>query len=337
MGTSAAHPPDSGLRRLLVYLASLKLTAFLLLLLTAGVTAAYVGAADPTWVVAVPLALIAVNLGAALLVHPSFHRQPALLGFHLALMAGIVLIAVGRMTHFVGHVEMTQGLDFDASQVVTDSAGPWHPSRLGRVHFINEGYRIAYLPGVRREATRSSVSWRDEDGAWRRAEIGDLEPLVIQGYRFYTTTSNFGFAPTFGWRTPGGETQVGSIHLPAYPRLEFDQALTWTPPGTSLSLRTKLRVNETILDPEKVSELRPPTNYTLLVGEGEGRRELKAGESMRLPEGELTYLGLRTWMGYTIYYDPTLPWLLAAGVVGVLSLALFLRAKFAARPWNPVE
>jgi len=49
----------------------------------------------------------------------------------------------------------------------------------------------------------------------------------------------------------------------------------------------------------------------------------------------LRYLGLRGWMGYTIHYDPTLPWLLAAAVAAVLALAAHFAEKFRERPWNP--
>ena len=38
--------------------------------------------------------------------------------------------------------------------------------------------------------------------------------------------------------------------------------------------------------------------------------------------GRLVYDGLRTWMGYRVAYDPSLPWLLAAALLATLALAL---------------
>ena len=71
-----------------------------------------------------------------------------------------------------------------------------------------------------------------------------------------------------------------------------------------------------------------------MVRVGEERRELKLGESLRLAEGVLVYNGLRSWMGYTVFYDFTLPWLLAACVLAVVSLAWHFLSRFSARPWD---
>ena len=62
--------------------------------------------------------------------------------------------------------------------------------------------------------------------------IGDQTPLVLEGYRFYTT-SNKGFAPVFVWQPAGGAAERGSVHLPPYPVLQFAQQVEWTPPGAT--------------------------------------------------------------------------------------------------------
>ena len=63
------------------------------------------------------------------------------------------------------------------------------------------------------------------------------------------------------------------------------------------------------------------------------RYELHPGQSLDLAGGRLTYKELRTWMGYTVFYDWTLPWLFAAGLIAVLSLGWHYWRKFATRPW----
>ena len=39
-------------------------------------------------------------------------------------------------------------------------------------------------------------------------------------------------------------------------------------------------------------------------------------------------------MGYRIFYDWTIPWMLAACAIAVLSMAWHFAGKFASNPWN---
>jgi cytochrome c biogenesis protein len=39
-------------------------------------------------------------------------------------------------------------------------------------------------------------------------------------------------------------------------------------------------------------------------------------------------------MGYLVFYDWTIPWMLSACVVAVLSMGWHFWRKFAAKPWN---
>jgi cytochrome c biogenesis protein len=67
---------------------------------------------------------------------------------------------------------------------------------------------------------------------------------------------------------------------------------------------------------------------------GERRWELQPGGSVELPEGRIEYRGLRGWMGYSVFYDWTIPWLLAASLVAIGALGAHFWSKFAAKPWN---
>ena len=200
------------------------------------------------------------------------------------------------------------------------------------MRFINRGFTIRYEPGPSRAETENRVSWRDADGNEQAAVIGDQYPLVLDGYRFYTSF-NKGFAPLLEWRPRQGEPLVGDVHLPGYPGHALRQSLEWTPPGASDPVWLLLQFDEVILDPQRESWFRPPREHQLLVRSGELRQELQPGDAVDLPEGRLTYLGLRSWMGYTVSYDWTRPWILAACLLAVLSLGWHLWVRFVQRPW----
>lgn len=314
-------------------LASLKLTLAVLLALGLGVALSYAEFIAPTWALALPLLAFAVNLGAAVAHNAVFRRQKWLLSFHLGLIAIIILVATGRMSYLRGTLELADGERFNG-ELASFEAGPWHVSQLSQVSFTNLGFHIEYAPGVRRGKTRNSVQWRDRDGRSGSTVIGDNDPLVLAGYRFYTSF-NKGFAPIFEWRpAKGGEAQLGSVHLPSYPIHEYQQALEWQPPGSAARVWIMLQFDDLILDPDRPSEFRLPKEHRLVLRVGDLRRELKPGDSHPLPDGVLTYRGLGSWMGYNVFYDWTLPWLLAACAFSVVCLGVHYWQKFNARPWN---
>jgi len=168
----------------------------------------------------------------------------------------------------------------------------------------------------------------------QRIEITDQQPLLLAGYRFYPT-GNKGFAPVFVWHPAGGGApRVGTVHLPSYPLHEHGQARAWTPPGSALRLWTMLEFTEIILAPDRPSEFRPPKEHKIVLRSGEKRWELVPGGGVDLPEGRIEYRGLRGWMGYTVFYDWTIPWLLAACLVAVAALGAHFWSKFAAKRWD---
>lgn len=319
-------------RAVLQAIASLRLTLAILLLLGLGTVAALTETVPPTWALSVPLTLCALNLGAAITTNAAFRRQMPLLIFHLALLAVIVLVALGRMTYLKGHVEVSEGEVF-SGELTESESGPWHVSRLDRVRFANLGFDIEYQPGIKRAGTRNRVVWVDAAGIERQGMIGDTVPLVLHGYRFYTSF-NKGFAPKFLWQPASGAAHRGTIHLPAYPLHEYRQALEWTPPGSDQLLWTQLQFDEVLLDPERPSQFRLPEQHRLVVRYGESRQELRPGDRLPLPGGVLRYEGLTAWMGYTVFYDWTIPWLLAACALAVISLGLHFWSKFRSRPWD---
>jgi len=320
------------MNQVMQFIGSLKVTLLSLLALFGGVLWAYNRPEMQTLALVGPLFLCVVNLLAAIASQPRFRQQPALLGFHLALLAVIVLVALGRLTYLKGRVELTTGTGFDGVLQGVEK-GPWHRYALADVSFVNTGFEIDYYEGIRRNITRNRVRWTDRSGAERSAVIGDDTPLVLRGYRFYTTF-NKGFAPVFTWRPDAGAAVTGSVHLPGYPINEYRQANTWHPPGATTPLWVQLQFDDVILDPAKPSVFRVPDRPRLVLRYADQRAWLVPGEAVRVPGGELRFEGVTTWMGYAVYYDWTLPWLLASSVFSVLSLLIHFIRRYLAQPWQ---
>lgn len=326
-------PGPSGFRQLLLRLASLRLTLVILAALGVGVVVAYLSEARTVWALVLPLTACAVNLLAAMVTNGVFRRQLPLLVFHLCLLALILLVAAGRLTYLKGQVELTEGTWFEG-QLTASEAGPLHGGSLERVRFANQGFHIAYEPGWRRGPTRNAVRYVDANGREATVVIGDQTPLVLRGYRFYTS-HNKGFAPTFIWQpTPDGRPLIGSVHLPAYPLHEYRQAQTWRLPQSDITVWTQLQFDENLLDPDKPGDFRVPDVHRLILRVGEQRWDLQPGESIGIAGGRLIYEGVRAWMGYTVFYDWTIPWLLAAALGAAGSLGWHFWRKFAVTPWD---
>lgn len=276
--------------------------------------------------------LLCVQLLAALVVHPAFRRKLPLLVAHLALLALVALAGLGRLASLDGRFELTQGVPFDG-RLMDQQAGPLHLPRLDRLGFEHDGFEIDYAPGLKRGVTRNPVRWRDEAGRMRSAVIGDHRPLVIDGYRVYTS-SNKGFAPLLRWQPSQGEAVLGAVHLPSYPMHALRQSREWQLPD-GRAVWVMLQFDETLIDPAAAARFRMPREHRLVVRIGEARHELAAGEALSIDGGTLVYERLSTWMGYRIAYDPTLPWLLASSLLAALALGWHYMMAFRTKRLAP--
>ena len=309
----------SGTEAVLSALGSLRFTLIILLWLLLAVVWILFQPENTSLLISPPFVMLAINLIAAIAVQPHFRAQPALLVFHLALLAIVVLALLGRMTYLKGHMELSDGAAF-TGELLGYEAGPWHPWHIDQVTFINSGFTVDYNPGPSRTYTKNHVRWREE-GVELTTVIGDQQPLVMQGYRFYTSF-NKGFAPVFSWLPNGDEKSMvtGDLHMPSYPAQKHRQTAEWAPPNGLGALWFMLNIDEEIIPADRSSSFRLPADHTLIVRRGNSRYELSPGEQIELEDGVLHYRGLRSWMGYNVYYDWTLPWLAAASIVAVAAM-----------------
>lgn len=312
-------------RSLLAHFGSLRTTLACMALLAAALGARLVTDALSATALTLTLTLLAINLVAALFVHPLLRRQLPLLVAHLGLLAVAVLAGLGRMAALDGRFELAQGVAFDG-QLIDGRLGPWHGDGLQRIAFRHEGFEIDYAPGRKRGATRNTVTWVDANGSLQQAVIGDHRPLVLDGYRIYTSP-NKGFAPVLSWRSAGGDAETGTVHLPSFPVHELRQSREWHLPD-GRAVWVMLQFDDKLIDPQSTTAFALPAEHRLVVRLGEQRQELAAGQRADIGGGTLTYLGLRTWMGYRVTYDPTLPWLLVASLLSTLGFGWHYVRKF---------
>jgi cytochrome c biogenesis protein len=306
------------MKHVLHRLASLRLTLGGFALLAAGTLASYDRPDAPAAAIVAPLALIALNLAAAITVRPALRRGGLGL-FHVALLALMLLAGAGRLTHFDGRVEVAEDAELDPGRIEVTGQGAWHGDGWQRLAFRQAGYQVDYAPGMRRGHTRSRVQLPGEPG---ERVVGDDTPLVLDGYRFYTT-HNKGFAPLLAWQPEGAAPVQGVLHLPSYPLFDWKQENAWTAPDGQV-LRFWLRIEQPLpeasawtLDPHQIPAV-------LVVQAAAARHELRPGDSLQLPGATLRYERLTGWMGYRIFYDPTLMPMLAAALLAIAGLGWHL-------------
>lgn len=317
--------------RFVLALASLKFTPVGLVLLGIASVAIYKFDHSATPWLALPLLMLAVNLMAAVATNGVFRKQMPLLVFHLALIALVLLAAAGRLMYLKGTAEITEGAGFEG--LISRDAGPLHIDRIDRIHFVNDGFDIHYMAGPVLDRIVNRLRWQDGQGGEHGGEIELNKPLILYGYRIYPT-SNKGFAPVFVWHPKGRESQLAAVHLPSYPGNATNQAATWRPHDSKEDIWIMLNVEEGLIPTDKPSSFSLPQQRNVVIRQEQSRWELQPGGRVALPGGELEYRELRTWMGYRFFYDWTIPWMIAACAVAVVSLSWHFWAKFAAKPWN---
>ena len=321
------------MRNLARKVASLKNTLIGMGLLVAGATLSY-GNPDGTsvWVLIVPMIILAINLVAAIATNPRINQQPGLLLFHVSLLLLLVLAAIGRLTHIDAHLELVAGTEFSPDKLLDVKAGPLHVGKLDKVKFVQGPYTVQYAPGLQRGLTHSHVKVEVHPGQWEDRVVGDDRPLLLQGYRFYTTF-NKGFSPILTWIPKEGEPVTGAINMPSYPLFDYKQDNRWVPPNTKEEIKFWLQLTTGMDDKKSWILDGRSSSGLLIVTTPEKRHEVKVGESIALQNGTLRYESLTTWMGYRLFYDPTIQWMFFVSMLGVIGLSHYFWKKTNLVPW----
>jgi len=308
-------------------IASLRLTLAGLLVLAVGLVADQNHWLSGVWAITPPLALLAVNLAAAMLVDPRFRRNPALFAFHLCLLLLAVLAGCGQLARFDARLSLVEGQEYDGALLTPVRSGPLAPQPLLDGVLRQGAIAVDFTPGLRRGATRSQV-WVADRG-W--LEVGDDVPVLVDGYRLYTT-SNKGYAALLRWLPERGDAELGAVQFPSYPATELGQMMRWrTPAGEELDLA--LALSPTPYNETWTLSTALATDATIEVQAAGQRKRLRPGEAMSLTGGRLRFERVSMWMGYMVTYDLTLPWLFSIAVLAVV----FMAAHFTTRLWKPMR
>lgn len=314
-------------------IASLKITLVGMCLLVGGSVLSYGNPQGTSiWVLVVPMIILAINLMAAIATNPRINQQPGLLVFHVSLLLLLLLAAIGRLTHIDAHLELVNGTEFHPDKLLDVNAGPLHSGDLDKVRFVQGNYTVHYEPGLKRGLTYSHVRVEVHPGQWEDRMVGDDRPLLSHGYRFYTTF-NKGFSPILTWIPNQGQPVTGAVNMPSYPLFEYKQDNRWVPPNSKeeikfwLQLKTGMDENDSwVLDGRNASGV-------LVVTTEEKRHELNMGESIVMQSGTLRYDALTTWMGYRLFYDPTIQWMFVVSILGIAGLSHYFWKKVNLVPW----
>ncbi|WP_455365465.1 hypothetical protein [Kaarinaea lacus] len=314
-------------------LSSLKITLVGMGLLVIGATLSYGNPeGTPVWVLVIPMTLLALNLIAAISTNARINQQPGLLVFHVSLLLILLLATVGRLTHMDAHLELVVGTEFTPDELLETRAGPFHFGDLDNVHFVQGPYTVDYAPGMQRGLTHSHIKVKTAAGQWEDRVIGDDRPLVLEGYRFYTTF-NKGFTTILTWIPIDGEPITGSINMPSYPLFEYKQDNRWNPPGSNEEIKFWLQLNTAMTEDDHWTLDGKTSSGVLIVTTDEKRHEVQLGQSIQLPHGQLRFEALTMWMGYRLFYDPTIQWMFFVSIMGVLGLSQYFWKKINLQPW----
>jgi len=312
---------------ILTRLASLKLTLFGILGVIVLAVLSNKGPELSTGWLVLPLAFLSLNLLAAIGTNSAFRGQPALLVFHVCLLAVLLLLGIGLLIRFDGHVELVEGETFNPNVVQVTEQGAWHASNLDSVSFEQGEIEVAYLPGLIRRSTRSVITEIRPDGDIRNVVIGDRVNTTVSGYRFISTF-NKGLAVVVVWSDAYGNQRRGSINFPSYPEYEWKQLNTWTTPGGE---KVELELKLAIVAPRDEAWLLRSDSVPFAIElrrDANPPRILWPGDTMKLRDGMLRIENLRMWMGYRIDFYPLLSWVFTAALFALVALYMHFQMKF---------
>lgn len=302
-----------------------------------------------------------------------YSREAGNLLFHVSLLAALVLIAAGRLLSYEGSVVTTEGSGFCNRPISYDSfhAGRWVGSGSLADFCIDrlESFAASYREDGSPAQFKAVVDYSENlAGKSRRDVIEVNHPLRLEGDRVYLL--NHGFSPTVTitrpGRTPVTDTEAflpqdavltseGAFKLPGRDGTgDDDLGLSAIfAPTAVITGGVVTSVAPTVDDPvlavlAYTGELnpggQPQSVYSLdpqQIAKGKlkqvGAKNLRVGESMRLPDGTvIRFDGYKQWANFQVSHDPSQTALLVAAILMVAGLlgSLAIRRR---RLWVRVE
>lgn len=313
-------------------LASPRLMVVFFVLMAIAALAIANGLLEPTPAALIPLVLLMLNLTASIAIHARFRTDLPLLLFHASLVLFVALLAVARLTYFEGTAKVVVGGHF-AGELRTQERGALHGDGAKALRFANDGFIEVFPQRNPYRQTRNRIRFADSAGQWHGSVIGDDRPLVLDGYRIYTSR-NRGFAPVLRWQSDAAAIEVATIQLGQIGEDGYTPGSHWPiPQGPQVwvSMSTERIPPAPGSQRENLGANTAPNR--LVINHNERFYDMQLGESLALPGGRLTYSSLSAWMGYRISYDPTQPWLIATVALAITSLIWFYTRRLW-RTWD---
>jgi cytochrome c biogenesis protein len=286
-----------------------------------------------------------------------YSRETGNLIFHIALLAALLLIAVGRLYNYEGSRIVVQGADNGFCNTISQYDS-WKPGRFaaeGKVRpapfCIDEMSRFTadYTAEGEPKTFRADVAYRTSvDAPPRRTSIEVNHPLRLEGDRVYLI--NHGFAPQLTIRMPDGttrhDTQVfvpsdattllseGAFKESGKPDAKQDIGISglFAPSpfdegngkiGSSSPEVKNPELSIFVYQGDLTGNGTPQTVYSLDTSKMKqiGAANLRIGGTTKLANGvSVTFDGWVPWAGLQVSHDPAQGYLLLAALAMVIGL-----------------
>jgi cytochrome c biogenesis protein len=287
-----------------------------------------------------------------------YSRETGNLIFHIALLASLILIAVGRLYNYEGSRIVVQGANNGFCNTISQYDS-WNPGRfaaegkVGPAPFcIDEMSRFTaqYTATGEARTFRADITYRPNVNApARKTDITVNHPLRLEGDRVYLI--NHGFAPRVTIRMPDGSVRhdiqafiptdattllsEGAFKQPGKTGANQDIGISGlfapTPvdEGNGLITSASPQVSNPVLSifiyqGDLTGSGAPQSVYSLDHSKMKkiGKANLKIGQTVKLPSGvAVTFDGWVPWAGLQVSHDPAQGYLLITAlgmVVGLL-------------------
>ncbi len=284
-----------------------------------------------------------------------YSRETANLIFHVALLAALLLIAIGRLFTYQGSRIVTQGTGFCNVVYQYDS---WKPGRLAAEGKVDpapfcidklDKFSATYTAAGEPKQFRADLTYRTSvDAAPKKTSITVNHPLRLEGDRVYLI--GHGFSPRVTVRMPDGTTRTTTqAFVPTQPATLYSEGAFKFPGATDkkqdIGLSGFFAPTPVMNIHGLISSASPAVDNPVLglfVYEGDltgsgaaqsvyaldtskmtkiGAVNLREGQTVKLKNGvAVTFDGWVPWASIQVSHDPAQGYLLIVAVAMVVGL-----------------